>query len=67
MEQLLLSPPAPRRSDLDQRITALIRTELGRDPEREEVLGESRIFDCIERLLQGSVALLRDFRHVLGG
>lgn len=52
MEQLLLSPPAPRRSDLEQRITALIRTELGRDPEREDVLGESRIFDCIERLLQ---------------
>ncbi|MFT5681157.1 MAG: hypothetical protein ACI8RZ_002063 [Myxococcota bacterium] len=45
------APLAAVRDDLSQQLTALIQQELSRDPEVEDVLGESRIFDLIERQL----------------
>lgn len=45
------APLAPAREALTAQLTALITVELARDPEVEEVLGESRIFDLIERQL----------------
>jgi hypothetical protein len=45
------NPLAPQHATLSTRLTGLIQTELGRDPEEEEVLGESRIFELIERHL----------------
>ena len=51
MGQLRATPFDSQCLDLTARITALIHQELARDPEEEEVLGESRIFDLIERML----------------
>ena len=51
MSLLREAPLAPVRDDLIGQLTALIERELTRDPEHEEVLGASRIFDLIERHL----------------
>lgn len=52
MEQLRVAPPGLCRPLLQQRITALIWLELGRDPQAEDVLDESRILDRVEHLLR---------------
>lgn len=51
MVRLRATPFEPLRDGLRQRIIELVEAELSRDPELEEVLGESRILDLIERML----------------
>ena len=51
MSLLREAPLAPVRDSLTGQLTVLIERELARDPEVEEILGESRIFVLVERQL----------------
>lgn len=51
MSLLREAPLVRARDDLTGELIALIERELARDPEVEEILGESRIFDLAERQL----------------
>ena len=53
--QLHTVPLAAVLPDLADRIPALIHTELSRDPETDDVIGESQIFALIERMLSTSI------------